>query len=87
MSRFYCPFCSFRYQFPKTSGYGDLICGQCGETLVKKPLVNLKRILGVVASSAFLTPLLIMVVFIVNDFTKEKLPKNSESLLISTIDK
>ena len=85
MSRYYCPFCSSRYQFHTTSSDGVLICGLCGDPLVKKPLLNSRRIIGAVAASAFLAPLLIMVVFVINDFSKEKLPNNSDSLVLLTI--
>ena len=87
MSRYYCPFCSSRYQFHKTRSDGVLICGQCGDPLLKKPLLNSRRIIGLVAASAFLAPLLIMIIFVLNDFTKESLPKNSESLVLLTMDK
>ena len=86
MSRYYCPFCSSRYQFHKTRSDGGLICGLCGDQLVKKPLLNSRRIIGAVAASAFLGPLLIMIIFIINDFSKEKLPNNSDSLVLLTID-
>ena len=86
MSRYYCPFCSTRYQFHKTRSDGVLICGLCGDPLVKKPLLNSRRIIGAVAASAFLAPLLIMIIFIINDFSKEKLPNNSDSLVLLTID-
>ena len=87
MSRFYCPFCSSRYQFHKTRDDGVLICVQCGDPLIKKNILNLRRIFGGVVASAFLTPLLIMIVFVMKDFTKEKLQNNSQDLLLSTIDK
>ena len=87
MSRYYCPFCSSRYQFHKTRSDGVLICGQCGDPLLKKTLLNSRRIIGLVAASAFLAPLLIMIIFVLNDFTKESLPKNSESLVLLTMDK
>ncbi len=82
---FFCPFCSSRYQLHKTRDDGVFICGHCGDPL-KKTLLNLRRIIGVVVSSAFLTPLLIMFVFVVKDFTKENVPYSSETLLLSTID-
>jgi len=63
-----------------------LICGLCGDPLIKKKLINLRRILGVVAASAFLSPLLIMIFFVIKDATKEKLPKNSESFVLLTIE-
>ena len=87
MSRFYCPFCSSRYQFQKTRSDGVLICGLCGDPLVKKPLLISRRIIGVVAASAFLAPLLIMIIFLFKNFTMEKQPSNSDSLVLSTMDK
>ena len=64
-----------------------MICGQCGDPLVKKKLVNSRRILGVIAASAFLAPLLIMIIFVIKDLTKEKLPNNSESIILLNIGK
>ena len=87
MSRYYCPFCSSRYQFHKNSSDGVLICGLCGDPLVKKTLLSSRRIIGLVAASAFLAPLLIMIIFVINDFTKEKDPYNSESLVLIFFDK
>ena len=87
MSRYYCPFCSSRYQFHKNSSDGVLICGLCGDPLVKKPLLNSRRIIGAVAAFAFLAPLVIMIIFVINDFSKEKLPINSDSLVTLTFDK
>ena len=84
MSRFYCPFCTSRYQFHKTRSDGVLICGQCGDPLIKKPLLSSRRIIGVVAASAFLAPLLIMIIFVIADFPKENLPNDSESLVLLT---
>ena len=81
MSKYYCPFCSSRYQFHKTRSDGVLICGQCGDPLMKKPLFNTRRIIGVVVSSAFLTPLLIMIIFVIKDFTKENLDNHSDNLV------
>ena len=87
MSRYYCPFCSSSYQFHKISSDGILICGLCGEPLVKKSLLNSRRIIGAVAASAFLAPLVIMIIFVIKDFSKEKLPNNSDSIVLITIDK
>ena len=40
MSRYYCPFCSSRYQMHETRTDGVLICKQCGDPLMKRPLLN-----------------------------------------------
>ena len=84
MSLYYCPFCSSRYQFHESRSKGVLICGQCGDPLIKKNLLNLRRIVGIIAASAFLAPLLIMIIFVIKDFTKDNLLKNSESLVLLT---
>ena len=82
MSRYYCPFCSSRYQFHITNSEGVLICGQCGDPLIKQPSINAKQIVGLFASFAFLAPLVIMIVFAFNDFTKEKMPINFETSVL-----
>ena len=87
MSLYYCPFCAPRYQFHKTSSDGVLICGLCGDPLVKKPLLNSRRIIGAVSAAAFLAPLVIMIIFVINDFSREELPNNSDSLVLLTIEK
>ena len=86
MSRYYCPFCSSLYQFNKTRSDGVLICGQCGDPLMKKPLINSKQIFGLVVAFAFLTPLIIMIIYVVNDLSNEKLPSNSDSLVHLTFE-
>ena len=87
MYRYYCPFCSSHNQFHNTRSDGVLICDLCGEPLIKKTLLNLRRMIGLIAASTFLTPLLIMIIILINDFTKEQLPINSEALVQLTIDK
>ena len=85
MSSFYCPFCSSRYQIHKTNSEGLLVCGQCGDPLIKKPLVNFRQIFSLIAVSAFIFPLLIMIFFVIKDFNDDKLPKNSLSSVLLKI--
>ena len=87
MSRYYCPFCSIRYQFHKTNSEGVLICGQCGDPLIKKPFINTRQIFGFVAALSFLSPLLIMLVLTVKDFNEEKLPLHLETSVSATFNK
>tara|TARA_Y100001968_G_scaffold293506_1_gene299473 strand:- start:167 stop:427 length:261 start_codon:yes stop_codon:yes gene_type:complete len=86
MSLYYCPFCAPCYQFHKTSSDGVLICGQCGDPLVKKPLLDSRRIIGAVAASAFLAPFVIMIIFVIKDVSDERHLNNSEPLVLLTID-
>ena len=87
MSRYYCPFCSSRYQFHKNTIDGSFICYQCGEPLIKRYLINPKRIVGVFVASAFLAPLVIMIFFAIEDYNREKLPNNVESFISLIIEK
>ena len=84
MCRYYCPYCSSRYQFQKTRSDGILICGHCGDPLMRKTLINSRQIFGLVALLAFLAPFIIMIVFVVQEFTKDETPNNSISLVLYT---
>ena len=87
MSRYYCPFCISSYQFYETRDDGVLICGQCGDPVIKKPLINSQKLFALFLSLAFISPLLIMVVFVLNDFTNKKTIKNTENLVLMTFTK
>jgi len=54
MDRYYCPYCNPKYQFQKQSLKGNLICGLCGEDLVKKPYIRINQIIALVAASSLL---------------------------------
>jgi len=87
MSRFYCPFCSSRYQFYKTRHDGVLICGQCGDPMIKKTLMNSRQIFGLVAALAFLSPLILMIFFVIKDLNQIKPTNTSVSLVLMTVTK
>ncbi len=46
MVQYYCPYCNPKYQFQKQSSNGTLICGLCGEDLIKKPFIRLNQIIA-----------------------------------------
>ena len=54
MKNYYCPYCNPKYQYQKKSNKGELICGLCGEVLVKKPLIKINQIVAIIASLTFL---------------------------------
>ena len=62
-----------------------MICAHCGDILLKKPILNVRRFFGFVSALAFLTPLLIFSSFVIKDFTEEKIQINSESLVFMHI--
>ena len=87
MSKFYCPFCSSRYQLHKTRHDGVLICGHCGDPLIKKTFINSRQLFGLLAAAAFLAPLLLMIFFVIKDFTNDKFQRNSETLVFLSLSK
>ena len=67
MVRYYCPYCNSKYQFQKQSSKGTLICGLCGEDLVKKTFIRLNQIIALVAASALLLPLIYTFIFLIKN--------------------
>ena len=67
MVQYYCPYCNPKYQFQKQSSKGNLICGFCGEDLVKKPIIRLNQIIALVAASSLLLPLIYNFIFLIKN--------------------
>ena len=67
MVRYYCPYCNPKYQFQKQSSKGNLICGLCGEDLVKKPYIRFNQIIALVAASSLLLPLIYTFIFLIKN--------------------
>ena len=67
MVQYYCPYCNPKYQIQKRSSKGTLICGLCGEDLVKKPLIRLNQIIALVAASSLLLPLIYTFIFLIKN--------------------
>ena len=67
MVQYYCPYCNPKYQFQKQSSKGNLICGLCGEDLVKKPFIRLNQIIALVAASSLLLPLIYTFIFLIKN--------------------
>ena len=67
MVRYYCPYCNPKYQFQKQSSKGTLICGLCGEELIKKPFIKLNQIIALIAASTLLLPLIYTLIFTIKN--------------------
>ena len=67
MVRYYCPYCIPKYQFQKKSSKGTLICGLCGEELIKKPFIRLNQIIALIAASTLLLPLIYTFIFLLKN--------------------
>ena len=75
MAKYYCPYCNPKYQFEKKSQKGTLICGLCGEVLVKKPVIRLNQIIAFIAVASLLLPLIYTFIFLIKN--QIKLPKKN----------
>ena len=75
MGKYYCPYCKPKNQFEKQTQKGSLICGLCGEDLVKKPIIRLNQIIAFIAIASLLLPLIYTFIFIIK--SQIKLPKKN----------
>ena len=85
MSNYHCPFCSPKYQIHKLNSEGEMICGLCGDKLLKKVLVKPTQILGLIAATAFLSPLALLVMSLFEQKNNSKIIHNSFYLTLSAV--
>ena len=74
MSKYFCPYCNSKYQFKTINNTGKLLCGLCGEEMIKKSFINMKQIISLTIVITFVLPLFYtLVLSIINkkDFKKE----------------
>ena len=57
MSKYYCPYCNSKYQFKSKSNTGKLLCGLCGEEMIKKSFINIKQIVSLIIVATLTLPL------------------------------
>ena len=60
MNKYYCPYCNPKYQFP-LENYGKLVCGLCGEDLIKKPIIQIKQLIALLLVFSFSFPLIFII--------------------------
>ena len=57
MSKYFCPYCNSKYQFKSVSNTGKLLCGLCGEEMIKKSFINIKQIVSLIIVATLILPL------------------------------
>ena len=72
MNTYYCPYCNPNYQFQKEGREGNLLCGLCGEELIKKPQIDLKKIVALLLATAFILPFLYLISFLILNTNERK---------------
>lgn len=67
MNNYYCPYCNPKYQFQKKSTSGKLICGLCGDPLIKKPFIKINQIIAIIASLSLVLPLIYTFIILIKN--------------------
>ena len=71
MNKYYCPYCNPKYQFP-LENYGKLVCGLCGEDLIKKPIIQIKQLIALLLVFSFSFPLIFIIFSSIINIGKDK---------------
>ena len=71
MNKYYCPYCNPKYQFP-LENYGKLVCGLCGEDLIKKPIIQIKQLIALLLVFSLSFPLIIIIFFSIINTGKDQ---------------
>ena len=74
MIKYYCPYCNSKYQFKSISNTGKLLCGLCGEEMIKKSFINIKQIISLTIVITFVLPLIYT--FVLSIINKKDLKKD-----------
>ncbi len=83
MNRYYCPYCSPHHQIQIQSKDGILICGHCGDPLVKNRIFKLNRLISLIVAVTFMSPFLLLIIsIIINNLDKNTPEQNKSSLAI-----
>ena len=65
MKRYYCPYCNPKYQIHEKSKNGELICGLCGDPLVKKTFIKINQIIAIISAFSFAFPLIYTLIILI----------------------
>ena len=57
MAKFFCPYCNPKYQFISNKNTDKLICGLCGEEMLKQSFFNIRQMVSLIIIITFLLPL------------------------------
>tara|TARA_Y100001968_G_C19025840_1_gene557380 strand:- start:60 stop:371 length:312 start_codon:yes stop_codon:yes gene_type:complete len=78
MAKYHCPFCSPRYQIHKKRSDGVMICGQCGDPLIKISLIKPTQIFAILAATAFVAPLVLTAFAFIQDLNRSQPRKTAQ---------
>ena len=82
MTRYHCPYCLSRYQIHQQRSDGVMVCGQCGDPLVKIPLIKPTQIFALIVAFAFVAPLILIVFSYFHDSNRPQLKKSLSPMAV-----
>ncbi len=80
MDKYHCPYCSSFYQVQKKRSDGVMICGQCGDPLIKTQSIKPTQIFALIAATAFIAPLLITAFSFIQDLKRPQPQKRMQDI-------
>ena len=80
-NKLYCPYCPTKYQFQRELNDGTLVCGLCGDPLVRRSPVKVSQLFALVVSMVFVMPIILMTLTFLEDSKVIKLSPSPTYLL------
>tara|TARA_B100000212_G_scaffold127860_1_gene95885 strand:+ start:406 stop:684 length:279 start_codon:yes stop_codon:yes gene_type:complete len=71
MSKYFCPYCNPKYQFSLETN-GKLVCGLCGEELIKKTKIQFKQLIALFLVFSFSFPMVYIIFTTIINTNKEQ---------------
>ncbi len=82
MPKYHCPYCSPRYQIHKERSDGVMICGQCGDPLVKIFPIKPTQIFAFIAAFAFIAPSIMMIFTFIKELKKSQPIRDIQAMTV-----
>ncbi len=81
MNKYYCPYCSPHYQLHQLGRDGILICGHCGDPLLKKKFFKPIKIISILIVAIFLSPFIFTIFQSIRSLKKQNYKNINENIV------
>ncbi len=85
MAKYHCPYCSPRYQIHEKRIDGVMVCGQCGDPLVRNYWLRPTQLVALCVAAAFISPLIMMLFAFFHEYKQPELKNRMSSSTSFTI--
>ncbi len=83
--RYFCPYCSLRYQIHKKRSDGVMVCEYCGDPLVKVQAIKPTQVFALIAAFAFIAPLLMTAFVFIQDLKRPQTQRSMQAMNVVLI--